>query len=186
MKISSISIKNVRTIAEANFNFDENFQLITGENMSGKSTIFYSILFAIGGLKQTPVSKEEFFRAGTSETKVILEFTYKGEVYILDRTKTSARVISGDLLALGHTEVTKYMAKLLNIEHYKTHYLTPTKIIQLSTLYSVESSLESMLGYPATLSYITEKEEELEAYKAKIENQPNYTKPKMAELSKSR
>jgi len=183
----SIKIKNIVAIEEGSFSFDQKLQVILGENKSGKSSIFYSILYAMGGLNALPISGEDFYRTGTKKSKVVLIFSVNSTLFSVERTRTKAILRQGsEIIALGNSTVTKEIKRLVGVESFRDFFITPERIIDLTSLYDVNKSLESMQGFITSQNYIKSIQSELTELEEKRANMSRFFVPCLAQLDKNK
>lgn len=80
LKIKNVKIKNFRSYHGYNeFNFDKNLIYITGENNSGKSTLFQALDILINGTSTQFLSEENKNKQASSEQEMYISLTFSGD-----------------------------------------------------------------------------------------------------------
>ena len=113
--ISNLKINNFKKHAQLEVNFTEGLNGIFGPNYTGKSTILYAILFALGGASHVPGSNLQ--KKGTaSGMSVEMTFDIAGKDYTVTRKKTGAYLHKGEeMIASGTSNVTAKIEELLGM-----------------------------------------------------------------------
>lgn len=124
--IKSLTLDNFKKHEHLEVEFTDGLNLITGPNYSGKTTILYGILYALGGAAQVPGTNLQTMgtNAGSS---VEMEFEIDGACYVVSRKKTGAflySLASGQRvqIASGTTPVNEAISRLIGmpLRYFKT------------------------------------------------------------------
>lgn len=145
--LERLYIKNMALIEEADIQFDENFNVLSGETGSGKSVILDSINFVLGSK-----ADKSMIRYGTSEALVRAEFIFDSDsaaarqLAELDIECEGAAVISrrftqdgkGGIKINGNTVTTgmlkKVAAHLVDVHGQSEHFFLLSESNQLSVI----------------------------------------------------
>lgn len=119
--ITRLELTNFKKHASAQFEFTEGLNGIFGPNYSGKTTILYAILFALGGASHVPGTNLQ--KKGTNHGMgVVMEFEVGGRVYRVERKKSGAYLYAVDrendveeMIASGTSNVTEKIEELLGM-----------------------------------------------------------------------
>ena len=174
--IKHISIKNVAVIETAEIDFEEGFNVLTGETGAGKSIIIDAI-----NLLKGERSSRSLIRAGESKARVCGEFETDEETAekIADILGTDAEtqiVISREMnqenkntIRINGVPVTLSMLKeigeyLINIhgQHDNTSLLSVKSHIEFLDKFSGEALLEALSSYRETFEKLKSFQKELE------------------------
>lgn len=117
--IHSLKLVNFRKHAELSIDFTSGLNGIFGPNYTGKTTILYGILFALGGISSVPC--KSVYKSNTSTFLTEMTFSIGAKKYKVSRTKSSAKL--SEILADGNEEalanstsvVNKHIEKLLGM-----------------------------------------------------------------------
>jgi DNA repair exonuclease SbcCD ATPase subunit len=91
------------------FEFQPGFGVITGANEQGKSLIIEVVRWCLFGSAALRGKAEDY-----KTLKATLEFSARGQSYVVDRTYTTAKLMQGDaVLCTGTTPVNKHIPALL-------------------------------------------------------------------------
>ena len=82
MRINSLEITNVRSLAEWNQTFPDGLIAICGSNGSGKSTILTSILVAIWGARNLTA----LVKSGETNMRIRLSVSFGEDEYVITRS----------------------------------------------------------------------------------------------------
>jgi DNA repair exonuclease SbcCD ATPase subunit len=120
VKLLSLTTTNFKKLGNQDFWFTDGLNVIVGDNARGKSTLLQAIEAALFGITVVPGKKENVPTWGQSTFSLGLHFTVAPAVYVLTRTKSTAKLVRIDegneeLLANGNTPVTAYIEELLGI-----------------------------------------------------------------------
>lgn len=120
MKLLGLTTTNFKKLGNQSFSFTDGLNVIVGDNARGKSTLLQAIEAALFGITVVPGKKENVPTWGQSTFSLELQFTVAPAVYVLTRTKSTAKLVRVDegneeLLANGNTPVTAYIEELLGI-----------------------------------------------------------------------
>ena len=107
MILKSIHGENFKGIKSIDIKFGEKKTKISGQNASGKTTIFDAISFALFGEASGETRRSDSLRSGYAdsevETKVILTFLHRGKRYRIERNpeymRPSKRSKNGNKMA---------------------------------------------------------------------------------------
>lgn len=136
--ISHISIKDFAIIENAEIEFHEGLNIITGETGSGKSIVIEAVSLALGSRADTA-----FVRSGKDKAVVQLAGFHRGEEYVITREVSSAGKnlckINGEIVTLGHLNL--LCKKLADIHGQYDHQslLNPDYHIKLVDLYKKDT-----------------------------------------------
>lgn len=109
-----LTLQNFKKHEHLVVDFTDGLNGIYGRSYRGKTTIFYGILFALGGSSQVPGNRVE--RIGGGRMMVELVAQIGGEVYKVVRTKTTANLYCGDeLIATSASAVTNKIEELIGM-----------------------------------------------------------------------
>lgn len=117
--IHSLKLVNFRKHAELSVDFTSGLNGIFGPNYTGKTTILYGILFALGGISSVPC--KSVYKSNTSTFLTEMTFSIGAKKYKVSRSKSSAKL--SELLPDGNEEalanstsvVNKHIEKLLGM-----------------------------------------------------------------------
>lgn len=132
--ISHISIKNFAIIENAEIDFHDGLNIITGETGSGKSIVIEAVSLALGSRADTA-----FVRSGKDKAIVQLAGTYDNEEYVITREVSAAGKnlckINGEIVTLAH--LNSICKKIADIHGQYDHQslLNPDYHIRLVDLY---------------------------------------------------
>ena len=149
--IRRLELNNWKKHNHLTLNFTNGLNGITGPNWAGKSSILYAILYCLGGSSVVPGSKL-ISKGMNSGFKQIMEFTAKGEVYAVKRTKTGAKLYHEEsLIADGTTPVNDKIEELLgmSLKRFKQlRYAEQKKTASILTVGATElhKILEDLTG----------------------------------------
>ena len=97
-----------RTLA-GEFEFKPGFGLITGANEQGKSLIIEVVRWCLFGSSALRGKAEDY-----KTLRATLQFSARGQSYVVDRTYTTAKLMQGDaVLCIGTAPVNKHIPALL-------------------------------------------------------------------------
>lgn len=115
--ITKLSLTNFKKHENLTINFGEGLVVLKGANEAGKSTCYHAIVYALFGARALPLSLAETVTYDKPEAslKVVLEFTYEGKNYKIQRSKSGATLSCGEVTANGQAEVTRFVESLLCI-----------------------------------------------------------------------
>ena len=136
--LSHISIKNFAIIENAEIDFHEGLNIITGETGSGKSIVIEAVSLALGSRADTA-----FVRTGADKAIVQLAGTHKGEEYVITREVSAAGKnlcrINGEIVTLSHLNL--LCKKIADIHGQYDHQslLNPDYHIKLVDLYKKDT-----------------------------------------------
>ena len=154
--ITKLHLRNFKKHTDASFDFTEGFNGIFGGNYTGKTTILYGILYALGGASAVPGTRI-LTRGASAGLKVSMEFSAGGTEYEVSRTKTSANLLRGEeVIATGTTGVNSAIEDILGMSmkrFLQLRYAAQKEAHSTLTLGAAElhSLLEELTGI-ATLS----------------------------------
>jgi len=154
--ITKLHLRNFKKHTDASFDFTEGFNGIFGGNYTGKTTILYGILYALGGASAVPGTRI-LTRGASAGLKVSMEFSAGGTEYEVSRTKTSANLLRGEeVIATGTTGVNSAIEDILGMSmkrFLQLRYAAQKEAHTTLTLGATElhSLLEELTGI-ATLS----------------------------------
>ncbi|MHA1518795.1 MAG: AAA family ATPase [Promethearchaeota archaeon] len=95
--LESLILTNFRKHESLEIQFQKDFNLISGRNNAGKSTIFYAIEYVLFGNVHGFRKIEQFMKEGTNSIEVTLCFQGKENIYIINRKhKKSRKSIKGE------------------------------------------------------------------------------------------
>ncbi|RKX63281.1 MAG: hypothetical protein DRP42_07820, partial [Tenericutes bacterium] len=100
--IKSLVLNNFKKHTHREFTFTEGLNGIFGPNYTGKTTILYAVLYALGGASHVPGTNIQ--KKGTNVgLSVVMVFSVNGEDYKVERKKAGAYLYDGDgvMLASG-------------------------------------------------------------------------------------
>jgi len=184
MFIRKVEVTNIREIEKLTINFTEDFTQIKGENMTGKTSLFYAIQFALFGLSGTGVTGEDLYRTGTESSQVVVAFTYQGKKYLVVRTKTTATISSGgDRLANGKSATTDYITRLLGVTTSAEMLVTASSIVDLINPLVLEENVVGIAGFDRLSAVDSEVKDELKELNAYLVQTPTYDVLSKDELS---
>ncbi|VVB75263.1 DNA double-strand break repair Rad50 ATPase [Candidatus Tiddalikarchaeum anstoanum] len=128
MRLSRLSLENVRSHKTTEILFDNGITVIMGRTGSGKSSILMAIDYALFGSEN--ISNNEIIRRGAKNMRITLEFEHNNKRYTITRgLKKAGEKVSIDFENLNVTED----GKKLNI---------------LSRAKDVNEIIQKILGYP--------------------------------------
>jgi exonuclease SbcC len=149
MIIKRLVLKNIRSYARCNIEFPNGKLLLSGDIGAGKSTILYSVEFALFGIMKGMISGSGLLRNGSTQGSVELYFECNGKDYIIKRSikrksKTTSQengyiICEGIKYDLSPVEL---KSKILEILGYPKDFLTKHK--SLIFRYSVYTPQEEM------------------------------------------
>lgn len=135
--IRHLNIKNFAIIENAEIDFHDGLNIITGETGSGKSIVIEAVSLALGSRADTA-----FVRSGEKKALIQMIADYRGEEYIITREisasgKNTCR-INDEIVTLGHLNA--LCKKLADIHGQYDHQslLNPDYHIRLVDLYQKE------------------------------------------------
>ncbi len=140
--IKRIELNNFKQHGSRVFEFTEGLNLITGPNYSGKTTILYAILYALGGATHVPGTNIQKMGTNTG-LSVVMEFSAGEDDYKVVRRKSGAYLYRGEeVLASGTTAVNERVEEILGMgmkrfrqlkyaEQKKAHALLTTGAAEL-------------------------------------------------------
>jgi DNA repair exonuclease SbcCD ATPase subunit len=117
--IHSLKLVNFRKHAELSVDFTSGLNGIFGPNYTGKTTILYGILFALGGISSVPC--KSVYKSNTSTFLTEMTFSIGTKKYKVSRTKSSAKLSeilpdgNEEALANSTSVVNKHIEKLLGM-----------------------------------------------------------------------
>lgn len=135
--IRHISIRNFAIIENAEIDFHDGLNIITGETGAGKSIVIEAVSLALGSRADTA-----FVRFGEKKAVVQMVADYKGEEYIITREVSAAGRntcrINDDIVTLG--TLNRLCKKIADIHGQYDHQslLDPDSHIRLVDLYHKE------------------------------------------------
>lgn len=171
--ISHISIRDFAIIENAEIDFHEGLNMITGETGAGKSIVIEAISLALGSRADTA-----FVRSGKDKAVVQLAGVHKGDEYVITRevsaTGKNLCRINGEMVTLGHLNL--LCKKLADIHGQYDHQslLNPDYHIKLVDMYkkdAIEPAKEKVAAIFSQYRNISAKLKQLLADAA--ENQRN-------------
>jgi len=121
MQLIKLVAKNFKKLSDFTANFTDGLNVIVGENAQGKSTLLQAIEAALFGVTVVPGKKENIPTWGQTNFSLELHFHAEGSVYVLTRSKSTAKLFCYDmdnnelLVANGNTPVTAYIEELLGL-----------------------------------------------------------------------
>ena len=136
--ISHISIKDFAVIKNAEVDFFDGLNMITGETGAGKSIVIEAISLALGSRADTT-----FIRTGQEKAVVQLACTKDGEEYVLTRELSAAGRnicrINGEMVSLS--QLKDFCKDLVDVHGQYDHQslLDPENHIKLIDLFNKES-----------------------------------------------
>lgn len=149
MIIKRLVLKNIRSYTRCNIEFPNGKLLLSGDIGAGKSTILYSVEFALFGIMKGMISGSGLLRNGSTQGSVELYFECNGKDYIIKRSikrksKTTSQengyiICEGIKYDLSPIEL---KSKILEILGYPKDFLTKHK--SLIFRYSVYTPQEEM------------------------------------------
>lgn len=114
--IKELHLNNFKKHGHRSFYFTEGLNGIFGANYTGKTTILYGILYALGGASQVPGTNLQ--KVGTNTGMCVKMLMTINEVdYLIDRKKTGAYLYQGSdlLLASGTSNVNNKVMELIGM-----------------------------------------------------------------------
>jgi exonuclease SbcC len=135
--LKKLELTNFRKHAELSVDFTDGLNGIFGENYTGKTTLLYGVLFALGGPRSVPVKNIQ--RNGSEgKFRVALSF-HAGDDFFVVRTKSTAKVFrgsddKGELLATGTDPVNKRIEQILGMPMKRFSQLRVAKQKQTNAL----------------------------------------------------
>ena len=113
--IRRLKLKNFKRHEDADFHFTEGLNGVFGKNYTGKTSMLYGILYALGGASCVPGTRIAT-RGASAGMVVELWLSVKGTEYYIKRTKSTCNLHQGDeLIASGTTGVNEKIEELLGI-----------------------------------------------------------------------
>ncbi|MDH5783959.1 MAG: SMC family ATPase, partial [Candidatus Bathyarchaeota archaeon] len=112
MRVKSVELENIRSHVKSKIQFGSGFNCLVGGVGCGKTSVLYSIDFALFG---DPIRRsfEYLLREGTDTCKVTLQFVHAGKTYTLTRAlKRRGKSISQDTEQLKLYEDNKLVASV--------------------------------------------------------------------------
>lgn len=172
----SLTLSNFKRHRSLAVNFVSGTNGIFGPNYAGKSTLFYAILFALGGSSHVPGTRL-VHRSAEGKFEVALEFAIGGKTYKVVRGKTSANLYCGDeLVASAATAVTTKIEGLIgmSIKQWKELHFAKQK--------NAHSLLRYSAGNLHALMRRLVGAEELDAVMAKLKTMSSHNKGRLEGL----
>lgn len=172
----SLTLSNFKRHRSLAVNFVSGTNGIFGPNYAGKSTLFYAILFALGGSSHVPGTRL-VHRSAEGKFEVALEFAIGGKTYKVVRGKTSANLYCGDeLVASAATAVTTKIEELIgmSIKQWKELHFAKQK--------NAHSLLRYSAGNLHALMRRLVGAEELDAVMAKLKTMSSHNKGRLEGL----
>lgn len=156
MKFKYIKVKNIRTLREFELTFDDSVTIIQGRNTAGKTSMLYSCLYALFGLQGIPITKEELFTTGTSQSKVELTFEHDSNTYTVSRTKSSSVIVNqeGKDLANGHADVSAYIKEVLQCTDTKDYLIDATSVVDATSVSSIDENIAQVQNYSSVIDLL--------------------------------
>lgn len=119
--IHNLNLRNFKKHSDLDLEFTEGLNGIFGPNYTGKTTILYGILYALGGASHIPGTNIQ--KVGTNTgLHAIMEFDVAGDVYRVERKKSGAYLYAIDreaddeqMIASGTSNVTSKIEELLGM-----------------------------------------------------------------------
>ncbi len=121
MQLIKLVAKNFKKLSDFTANFTDGLNVIVGENAQGKSTLLQAIEASLFGVTVVPGKKENIPTWGQTNFSLELHFHAEGSVYVLTRSKSTAKLLCYDmdnnelLVANGNTPVTAYIEEMLGL-----------------------------------------------------------------------
>ena len=113
--IRRLKLKNFKRHEDADFHFTEGLNGVFGKNYTGKTSMLYGILYALGGASCVPGTRIAT-RGASAGMVVELWLSVKGTEYYIKRTKSTCNLHQGDeLIASGTTGVNEKIEEILGI-----------------------------------------------------------------------
>ncbi len=104
----SVTFPTTRRTLAGEFEFKPGFGLITGANEQGKSLIIEVVRWCLFGSSALRGKAENY------KTLRAMQFSARGQTYVVDRTFTTAKLMQGDaVLCSGTAQVNKHIPALL-------------------------------------------------------------------------
>jgi exonuclease SbcC len=152
MKIKKIKLHNIRSYEEQEIEFPKGSILLSGDIGAGKTTILFSLEFALFGLQPGLVRGSTLLRHGADKGSVELEFELQGRSVIikrgLERKKDSVSQSKGTIIIDGKEEELspeELKARVLNLLGYPHDLLKKANFLYRFTLYTPQEEMKQIL-----------------------------------------
>lgn len=169
--ITLLKLENFRKHKSLEVNFTPGMNGIFGPNYTGKSTILYGILFALGGIKAVPC--KAVVKSGCTTFSVEMDFLVDGEAYKVIRTKSTDRIFKGDeQIANGASVVNREVEKLLGMSIKRFSQIRYSRQKFTSALLTLGSTeLHNILSDVSGADFVQTVLERLSDLRKKVEGQ---------------
>lgn len=174
--ISKLTLVNFRRHENLSISFTEGLNGIFGENYTGKTTVLYGILFALGGARAIPVKKVQ--RKGTNaQLKVEMDFNAGGTNYRITRTKTTSKIFNLDVseedpIASGTEPVNKRVESILGMSVKMFIYTRVAKQQETAALLSLGTAhLHQIINEVSSVDEVDKMLDKLKSMVAELKGQ---------------
>jgi len=153
MLLQELKLNNIRTYIEETINFSKGSTLLSGDIGSGKSTILFSIEFALFGTSRPDLPAESLLRKGSTHGSVELKFRLRGQEIIIKRTlkkeKDSIKQLPGYII-INNTKKelmpVEMKAEIISLLGYPEELITKNKNhIFRYTIYTPQEEMKFIL-----------------------------------------
>jgi len=153
MILRKIRLRNIRSYINETIDFSVGTLLLSGDIGSGKSTILFSIEFALFGLMRGVFSGESLLRTGTGEGEVELTFSIGKHTHTIKRTlkrqRGGVQQSSGYIISDGEKKegtAVELKAEILNILGYPKDLLSKSKgLVYRYTVYTPQEEMKQII-----------------------------------------
>ncbi|MAG47241.1 hypothetical protein CL617_01430 [archaeon] len=153
MIINKIKLENIRSYVNQEINFPEGNVLLAGNIGSGKSTILFSIEFALFGLLKGDLTGSSLLRNGTKKGFVELSLNVEDKEITIKRVlkrgsksvsqDSGSVIVNGEETLLSPIEIKQFVLDTIS---YPKEFLTQTKsLIYRYTVYTPQEEMKQIL-----------------------------------------
>lgn len=150
MILKKISLNNIRSYENHEFEFPEGSLLLSGDIGTGKTSILLAIEFSLFGL-QPGQRGSSLLRNGEKEGKVVMEFRVENREVIIERTLKKGKTITQDYCAITidgekkELSVTELKNKVLELLNYPSEFSKKQNILYKFTVYTPQEEMKQII-----------------------------------------